>query len=135
MQSHGEPLAGLNPRTQRLVNWNVETLLGLIQQIVAQRKSMEKTKNASRRGIRQHSSNERVVDSKTTPLEEVKEIIHLPEFNSSQNGQDQVKPEEVIVPDQVIQQLHVLVSEIARRYNDNPFHNFDHASHVVISGE
>ena len=129
-QSHEAHCAGLCERTQRLVDWNVEMLLGLIQQIVARRDTPSMA--SSRRALSQSRRGSNVLDIQTTPLEEVKEIICLPDFNASMKKQ-QKNPDSVRIPPGVIKQLHLLVSEIARRYNDNPFHNFQHASHVVIS--
>ena len=57
-----------------------------------------------------------------TPLEEVREIISLPEF-SAKVAQNQKEPEQVKIPKDVIVELHDLVSHIAAMYNDNPFHN------------
>jgi hypothetical protein len=35
--------------------------------------------------------------------------------------------------DNVKSQLHDFILAIARRYRHNPFHNFDHASHVTMA--
>ena len=106
---------GLDDRNNRLINWNVEMLLQLLKQIVASRSGGRKAKTtASRRISVLHPE-------RTNPLEEVREIITLPEFDSLCGDGD---PEKVQIPKQIIQQLHLLVSEIAQMYNDNPFHNF-----------
>merc|ERR1711935_339001 len=44
-----------------------------------------------------------------------------------------VDAESIILEDKVIMQLTKLVKSIAGMYNDNPFHNFEHASHVAMS--
>eukprot|EP00797_Seminavis_robusta_P023348 Sro382_g131010.1 inhibited 3',5'-cyclic phosphodiesterase B (578) ;mRNA; r:20579-23566 len=67
-----------------------------------------------------------------TPLQEVREIIHLPEYNFRKSRKE-VDPETVVIPTEVVQELHHLVSSIASLYHDNPFHSFQHASHVVMS--
>ncbi|CAB9496515.1 Guanylate cyclase [Seminavis robusta] len=67
-----------------------------------------------------------------TPLREVREIIHLPEYDNDKSRLD-LDPEIIEVPPGVVQQLHNLVSIIASLYQDNPFHSFQHASHVVMS--
>jgi hypothetical protein len=60
------------------------------------------------------------------PLEEVKEIIHLPEFDSKvtkrQKDADTIK-----IPEVVLDQLKTFVTAIAEMYRDNSFHNFAHA--------
>ena len=115
---------GLNETCSRLVTWNVEILCDLLKQVVAARLSRK-----------QHSQRpSRVdVDGKsfgTNYLEEVKEIIELPEFNKKQK---EVDPSSVVLSDLVVSELTEYVSMIATMYNANPFHNFEHASHVVMS--
>jgi hypothetical protein len=65
-------------------------------------------------------------------LDEVKEIIELPEFDAvaarKQEGLATVELESTVAT-----QLHEYVSCIAAMYKQNPFHNFEHASHVTMS--
>jgi hypothetical protein len=42
-------------------------------------------------------------------------------------------PDSVLIPQQVVEQLRDLLSLIACIYRPNPFHNFEHASHVTSS--
>ncbi|CAB9504693.1 Receptor-type guanylate cyclase gcy [Seminavis robusta] len=114
--------SGHDGRTKRLIDWNVEMLSNLMKEIVARRGgvSVKSTKGAA------------TESRKTLPLEEVREIIELPAFDS-QEASKQMSPEDVTLPLIVTKQLRQLVSTIACMYNDNPFHNFDHASHVVMS--
>jgi hypothetical protein len=42
-------------------------------------------------------------------------------------------PSEIILDQQVVLELHQFVLGIAFMYNKNPFHNFLHASHVIMS--
>ena len=111
---YGEPLPGLSDETNRLIDWNVEMLLRALKVMVAERSLKPSTKPSNRQ-----------IDVAETPLEEVREIIALPGFNRGKIRKD---PEEVTIPPEVVQQLHHLVSTIASMYNDNPFHNFAHAS-------
>lgn len=56
-------------------------------------------------------------------IQEVKEIILLPAFDPSvQIAEGNFKLEEL-----VMEQLHDFVLSIAKMYNSNPFHNFEHA--------
>jgi hypothetical protein len=43
------------------------------------------------------------------------------------------KRNSIELADEVTSQLHNYVSTIASLYRDNPFHNFEHASHVTMS--
>jgi len=126
---YGKHQPGQSDKSMRLIDWNFEMLLQLMKQIVANRNvdgSEGKVSNSLRAS--QHFN---VFDlGNTVPLEEVKEIIALPEFKA---GSTQMDPTAVKIPTQVKEELHLLVSEIASLYNENPFHSFEHASHVVMS--
>ena len=63
-------------------------------------------------------------------MDEVKEIVTLPRFKEAKYQDD---PELFSLDPLVAQQLHDYVSNIAAIYRVNPFHNFEHASHVAMS--
>ncbi|CAB9515790.1 Receptor-type guanylate cyclase gcy [Seminavis robusta] len=121
-----KPIKELDARMNRLINWNSEMLLEIMQQVVARR--------TAKQAMQRSQQNKVVLPEKenTNPIDQVKEIIQLPDFDA-EAAERQQNPADVEIPSQVVQELHLLVSEIARLYNDNPFHNFDHASHVVMS--
>jgi hypothetical protein len=116
-----------DPKTARLVDWNVDVLLRLIKLIVARRKScsLPPDQKAPPNEDRYKSTH-----TTTSPLDEVKEIITLPGFIEAKHQED---PEEVILPKEVGKELHDYVSNVAAIYNSNPFHSFEHASHVTMS--
>lgn len=114
--TYGKAMEGLDERTRRLVNWNVETLLSLMKEIVARR-----TAHPTKAAKSQPRSS--VLKLAATPLEEVREIIALPEFDFAASAVQQ-DPENVNIPQEVVTQLHHLVSRIASMYNDNPFHKY-----------
>ena len=65
----------------------------------------------------------------STCLDEVVEVLTLPKFNAKGvYDADAVK-----LGPGVTELLREYVTEIASRYPDNPFHNFDHACHVTLS--
>jgi hypothetical protein len=66
------------------------------------------------------------------PIDEVQEIITLPEFDHTANHES-VNATDIVVSHTVINQLKAYVAWVASMYRNNPFHNFDHASHVVMS--
>eukprot|EP00977_Amphora_coffeiformis_P011362 scaffold2742_cov167-Amphora_coffeaeformis.AAC.12 len=108
-------------RFERLVEWNVSTLLRLIKEIISHR-----TSNPVPRGKIANQA----ATVLTEPLQEVKEIITLPEFKDISAK----KPaSEITVDEQVIKELRHYVSCVARMYRPNAFHNFEHASHVTMS--
>ena len=108
-------------------------LLGLIRLIVASPQYQNSAANSSssgRRGSllrpgRAAGGTSAKLEITTTPLEEVKEIIHLPEFDRKASKRNRIEPDSVEIPAKVVEQLHLLVSEIATRYRRNAFHNFE----------
>lgn len=117
--------SSVEARARRLINWNVETLLRLLRQIVAHReaKGLEPTSfKGSTAG-----DPDRMIRKAATPLEEVEEIISLPKFNAKA-AKKQKDPDSVEIPEVVVEELRSFVTAIAAMYRNNPFHNFDHAS-------
>jgi hypothetical protein len=116
-------------KQKRLIEWNVDVLLRLLKQIVARRRAC---------GLSEHGSN--CVESKVqfvepgkTVIDEVREIIVLPKFNAKAATKHE-DPDSIVLPGEVVEQMYDYVANIASIYNDsNPFHNFEHASHVTMS--
>jgi hypothetical protein len=119
-------LHGIDPRTLRLVDWIVECLATLLRKVVARRIAVELIAKQSRPEIMPG-----MVDGKTF-LEEVKEIVVLPEFDSKAHRQER-DSESIVLPQAAVEQLREYVARIATMYRNNPFHNFEHASHVMMS--
>jgi 3'5'-cyclic nucleotide phosphodiesterase len=123
-------------RTGRLINWNVEILLKMIKQILAQRNAVADAKrleSSSQLLATEFMPTNMATTQAAMPLEEVKEVIKLPEFDwiVAQRQQDR---DSVEIQSIVVDQLRELVTCIANMYRaNNQFHNFDHASHVLMS--
>ena len=113
--------------TDRLIKWNVEQLLVLLKQIVA-RRSLSKAQTHST-----PSQDFTVDNTGTFPIEEVQEVIALPEFDNMADTVTVFDMTNIVIPPIVEKQLKVYVTWVASMYRNNPFHNFDHASHVVMS--
>jgi 3'5'-cyclic nucleotide phosphodiesterase/Adenylate and Guanylate cyclase catalytic domain len=118
----------MSRKTQRLVEWNVDVLHKFLRQIAATRKVM--SKQAQRNKMQHKNVTEKA--KATMVLEEIAEVIELPKF-SSKVAQVVAQAEEEPVPPVVVNQLCNFVSSLAGLYHDNPFHNFEHASHVTMS--
>ena len=117
-------------KRSRLVQWNVDLLLGFLAKLVSYRNHKEGMNKRRRRSIDRTSSGISAVDTvSTTILEEVTEIIVLPDFDERTTS----STAEVLLPPAIRAQLHDFVTRIASRYRDNPFHNLEHASHVTMS--
>jgi class 3 adenylate cyclase len=111
----------IDEKTERLVKWNVEVLASLLKKVIARRKDVLTSEESVR-----HMSFSKLT---TTPLDEVQEIIRMPVFKRGTGAE--FKEEDL--SDAVLVQLREYVSAIASMYRNNPFHNFEHASHVTMS--
>eukprot|EP00980_Cylindrotheca_fusiformis_P001909 scaffold437_cov111-Cylindrotheca_fusiformis.AAC.7 len=112
-------------KTERLVEWDVSLLTSLLQQIIASRGGVVKD-------IKPLSSEERTIGTNGTVLEEFTPIIPLKRFEVEDLQQRQ-SPSSIEIGDKVKCQLRGYLSNVASMYNDNPFHNFEHANHVTAS--
>jgi uncharacterized membrane protein len=69
-----------------------------------------------------------------TFLDETEEVITLPDFDAKQlEIQKESSGKVSTICEDVKKQLRMYVKAIASMYNDNPFHNFEHACHVTMS--
>eukprot|EP00977_Amphora_coffeiformis_P021283 scaffold9134_cov170-Amphora_coffeaeformis.AAC.7 len=116
----------LEEKTRRLIDWNVDVLKRLLKEIVAWRQ-------ASRKGIKTEFVPEEESDARgQTVIDEVSEIISLPQLNGADATFKQ-NVDAVCLSEAAETQLDAFVSSIAALYRENPFHNFEHASHVTMS--
>eukprot|EP00980_Cylindrotheca_fusiformis_P005075 scaffold1075_cov104-Cylindrotheca_fusiformis.AAC.5 len=113
-------------KTERLVEWNVEVLASLLEQIVGSRggvvnqiQTLSKAENS-------------IGTSGTTVLEEFTPVIPLKRFDAEELEHRQ-RTADVDVGEEAKYQLKHYVSTISAMYPDNAFHNFEHASHVTAS--
>jgi hypothetical protein len=111
-------LTDLDSKTTRLVDWNVESLIRVIKQIVARRSLCRKRRTSSRTD----SLNLKWKETGTNPLDEVVEIIHLPELHPDAKEGDSDKIE---LDPGVVQLVKDYVVTLASMYRGNPFHNFE----------
>ncbi|CAB9510863.1 Receptor-type guanylate cyclase gcy [Seminavis robusta] len=112
---------------ERWVEFNVETFKGLLKQIIARRDGSLSNLTSSNHLL--HPSR---VPEANMPLEEVKEVIMLPSFDK-RAARRQLDFDKVEIQENVVFQLREYISIVASCYNDNPFHNFAHASYVVMA--
>lgn len=117
-------------KLERLVNWNVDVLFTLLKQVGERRHSdCIKPDPWGRVQKLEEELSVPVNETGKTALDEVVEIIELPRFNA------RAEPNSVAAElhEAVHNQLREYVRTIATMYNSNPFHNFEHASHVTMS--
>mmetsp|Transcript_24964 Transcript_24964/g.58576 ORF Transcript_24964/g.58576 Transcript_24964/m.58576 type:complete len:1202 (+) Transcript_24964:64-3669(+) len=111
----------IHSQTERLINWNIDVLERLLKNIIARRIALK------RKGS---TVNWNPSDESKIVLNEVQEVIKLPEYNAKYSN---INAESIVLELKVRLQLREFVTAIALIYNDNPFHNFPHASHVGMS--
>jgi len=148
---------------ERLLEWNVDLLSRCLRRVVARRLTKSKKKGGlftvsldttSKRKSRSlassaggqsngatathHSTADTSISSSghNMPRDEYQESIRLPSFAESlqsSGGGANEDINQVQLSERVQAQLHAFVSKIAHLYQDNPFHNYSHASHVTMS--
>jgi hypothetical protein len=120
------PISTAAEKHQRLISWNTDILARLLTQIISRRESRQEKPDSP-----EHIRNlEESIGRDDTVLSEVQEIIMLPPFENSGNSID---PSRIELSEDVINQLRDYVQTLAAMYRENPFHNFEHASHVTMS--
>ena len=117
-------------KRMRLVGWNCEIIVPLLRQIVARRQAEKKQKVLVENG-EAVSQLESWIGSTNNVLDEVEEVISLPRYD--RKVQKKIKQDKIQLGSDVENQLREYVEILASLYLDNPFHNFEHASHVAMS--
>eukprot|EP00934_Nitzschia_sp_Nitz4_P004178 Nitzschia sp. Nitz4//scaffold273_size25297//1398//4964//NITZ4_008313-RA/size25297-processed-gene-0.16-mRNA-1//1//CDS//3329545238//4168//frame0 len=120
-EHHGK-IAG---KHENLVKWNVDVLSKLLVAVLARRNMYGES------GKSEAQAPTFPLVGNNIPIDEVQEIIELPPYEAKL--EESTEKKEDLNPI-VMSQLHNFVTEIAMTYHDdNPFHNFAHASHVCMS--
>jgi len=101
-------------KKQRLIEWNVDSLSKLLQQMVACRPEGHIPEDLSYL--------ENTFGKHNIALDEFENIVTLPKIGPHQL-MERRDPNEIILPYEVLGQLREYVSRIADMYLDNPFHN------------
>jgi hypothetical protein len=129
---------------RRLVDWNADILGQLLRLVIAKRNASDVKQNGCMRGGKARATrtdvpttigrenSSRNQECRGNVLDEVKEIIDLPKFDAAAAHYREDLASIELKPT-ILAQLHEYVSCIAAMYNRNPFHNFEHASHVTMS--
>eukprot|EP00980_Cylindrotheca_fusiformis_P017801 scaffold5620_cov83-Cylindrotheca_fusiformis.AAC.1 len=113
-------------KTERLVEWNVEVLTPLLQQIIASRGGDVAPKDPSL------PQKEATIGTGETVLEEFVPIIQLKRFDAAELSK-RLNATSIDIGEEAKTQLRNYLAKVASMYHNNPFHNFEHASHVTAS--
>lgn len=112
-----------NKKLSRLVDWQTDILAKLLKPVLAHRG------NKSSKNIANPAT---VVTKGDCVLDEVAETLVLPKFDANA-AKANVDVNLIELGPAVMSQLRDFVTVTAKTYLDNPFHNFEHASHVTMS--
>jgi class 3 adenylate cyclase len=110
----------------RLVDWNVDVMLDLLKSIVARRIVSGQDCSTLSPAL------EKDIVGQNMVLDDVQMVIALPEFNADIAAAN-VARENVFISQEVVEELQNYIACIASGYKKNWFHNFEHASHVILS--
>ncbi len=116
---------------EQLIEWNAALLHRKLQKLAAKRNALAKCRARSR----QRSSLIAIGCQETLGVhivDQITEVIKMPDFNE-RIVKDEVDPFLIDLGPAVRSQLREYVATVASLYSDNPFHNFEHASHVAMS--
>lgn len=113
-------------KIRRLVEWNTDLLARFLKKVDRRRS------NNTRRGPATLSSTGSISNKRRMPFNEVVDILVVEPF-FEKTTRDEFSMQSADLNEVVRAQLLDYVAEIASLYHDNPFHNFEHASHVAMS--
>ncbi|CAB9508616.1 Receptor-type guanylate cyclase gcy [Seminavis robusta] len=124
----------LSARDRRLVDWHVETLSGILRQIQARRNILGSKDKKKKNSGDLRSMEDRFGTGSQMLLDEVEEVIELPVCRNETCQSFLDEAEKCRLDVEVVSELSRFISAIAALYtSQNPFHSWDHASHVTMS--
>ena len=115
-------------KKDRLVSWNVETLACRLREVVARRIVLKGRNSMRLKSAPLILNSDRAHGN--TCLDEVEQLISMPKFDPKIAAKE-VDPETVDLGSEVMSQLRSYVEVIANMYQDNAFHNFEHARYAI----
>jgi Adenylate and Guanylate cyclase catalytic domain len=102
-------------RNERLAQWNSELLLELLQRVVTHRSALQSSDIVTPSTSQMHlTAMAKAIGDGNMVVEEVVELIDMPEFVCANDVKEAELSDEVVV------QLRAFVAEIASMYNNNP---------------
>lgn len=123
----------LSSASRRLVDWNVEVLYELLENIVQTRASRKQQFRQPKSSFLRHAEIELAANRTGQVVDEMTQILSMPSFDPKTVSRNNGQAAEVVIPPCVKEQLKEFILVVANLYLDVPFHNFDHASHVRVT--
>jgi len=119
-------------RRNRVVEWTVEIMAQQLQAVIEVRRESNLRPDPHQIIEELEQSSLSQYERDRMVFDEVAEAIILPDYGSKKNRSVPGSSGSPLDP-VVLFELRSYVQTIASLYNENPFHNFDHAGHVVMS--
>lgn len=113
-------------KQERLVEWTVEIMGSLLQQVMASRREANTDPGSV-------SLKEQMIGKDKKVLDEFVPIISLKRFDSDELQGRKQGSRPPSIGEKATSQLRDYVSNVASMYRENPFHSFEHATHVTAS--
>ncbi|KAL3914585.1 MAG: hypothetical protein SGILL_006046, partial [Bacillariaceae sp.] len=120
-------------RRNRVAEWTVEVMAQQLKSIVAIRKYQHVKADPSSTLKKLEDESVSHTGSHVTVIDEVAECIKLPSYTGADKKDISKSDMDDSLDSEVMEELRSFVQTIASLYNENPFHSFDHANHVVMS--
>ena len=114
-----------NKKLRRLVNWVTDMLLSHAREVIARHEALEIKPDPQIQMV-YHTPRGK------TCLDEAVDVIKLPDFDETVAAHAK-SADQVIISPNVAEQFRRVVTMIASSYQENAFHNFEHACHVTMS--
>jgi hypothetical protein len=115
----------IDAKLERLIDWNTEVLLSALKGVVAMHNAREQETSPI------NEEDETVPSDEGICLDELTMIVPMPAFDK--DAVERMDPSNVQLDSDVRREARDFVTAIASGYRKNPFHNFEHASHVILS--
>jgi 3'5'-cyclic nucleotide phosphodiesterase len=114
-------------KIRRLIDWNVTMFTGLLEEVMACRECAVASEDDVEEC--QNPACDSMVCTK--PVDYVQEELDL--LITNKHKQSGEMNQSSHLTGMATQQLHMFIESVAQLYHNNPFHNFEHCSHVVMS--
>jgi len=118
-------------KTQRLIDWNCELLIQVLKKVIARRNVAKRLSIAPTERSRL-TKLELEIGTVGLVATEIAEIIPMPKFDA-QAAKEEADAHTVEISETVFSEMRDFISMISSMYRENPFHCFEHASHVTMS--
>uniref|UniRef100_A0A7S2YNJ0 Uncharacterized protein n=1 Tax=Entomoneis paludosa TaxID=265537 RepID=A0A7S2YNJ0_9STRA len=118
---------GLETKATRLVNWNVQILWKLLQQMHSNRVVFGTSPDSE---IKIESLQDNLMQSKIVPIKEYSDCIDFSAVSGSNSSSTSAQTQ---LPEMYKEELQKYIQSLATMYRDHPFHCFEHASHKMMA--